>query len=50
MNYYEPDKLSIFNKVFEIWENSTDKEAVERTFNLLADIDFEFVFKKLGKI
>lgn len=50
MEMYKEDKLAIFNRVFEIWENSTNKESVERTFNLLTQMDFKFVFELLGKI
>lgn len=50
MEQYKEDAMATYMKVFKIWECSKDKASVEKTFQILTGIEFEFVFSHLGML
>lgn len=51
MKPYKVNMMDLYDKVYEVWKVSSDKESVEKTFELLTGgMKLENIFKTLRYI
>lgn len=50
MEQHKLDMMNVYDRAFEIWESSKDKQSIEEMFELFTGMEFETAFKHLDKI
>lgn len=50
LEQHKLDMMNVYDRAFEIWESSKDKQSIEEMFELFTGMEFETVFKHLDKI
>ena len=50
MEQYKPDVTAQYSTAFEIWNNSSDKESIEKLFETFTGMNLVRIFKEMKYI